>query len=66
MDASRVRFWELMAHIRWAVIALQQAERHLSGREPSLELALTGRIPAELELEALRLIEATDSLEAPR
>jgi aminoglycoside phosphotransferase (APT) family kinase protein len=66
VDASRVRFWELMAHIRWAVIALQQAERHLSGREPSLELALTGRIPAELELEALRLIEATDSLEAPQ
>jgi aminoglycoside phosphotransferase (APT) family kinase protein len=63
VDPARVRFWEMMAHIRWAVIALQQAERHLSGREPSLELALTGRIPAELELEALRLIEAADPLE---
>ena len=63
VDPMRVRFWEVMAHIRWAVIALQQAERHLSGREPSLELALTGRIPAELELEALRLIEAADPLE---
>jgi aminoglycoside phosphotransferase (APT) family kinase protein len=59
VDPTRVRFWEVMAHIRWAVIALQQAERHLSGREPSLELALTGRIPAELELEALRLIDET-------
>ena len=55
-----------IAMIRWAVIALQQAERHLSGREPSLELALTGRISAELELEALRLIEANDPTEAPR
>ena len=56
-DPERVRFWEIVAHIRWAVIALQQTERHLSGREPSLELALTGRIPAELELETLRLID---------
>jgi aminoglycoside phosphotransferase (APT) family kinase protein len=66
VDAGRVRFWEVMAHIRWAVIALQQSERHLSGREPSLELALTGRIPAELELEVLRLIEAADPLESAR
>jgi aminoglycoside phosphotransferase (APT) family kinase protein len=66
VDPGRVRFWEVMAHIRWAVIALQQAERHLSGREPSLELALTGRIPAELELEVLRLIDAADPTEASR
>jgi hypothetical protein len=26
-----------MAHVRWAMIALQQAQRHLSGSEPSLE-----------------------------
>jgi hypothetical protein len=44
-----------MAHIRWAVIALQQGERHLSGGEASLDLALTGRIAAELEHEVLRL-----------
>ena len=44
---------EVMAHIRWAVIALQQAARHLSGEQASLELALTGRVIAELELELL-------------
>ena len=44
-----------MAHIRWAVIALQQGERHLTGGEPSLELALTGRRAAELEYEVLRM-----------
>jgi aminoglycoside phosphotransferase (APT) family kinase protein len=66
VDPDRVRFWEVMAHIRWAIIALQQAERHVSGQEPSLELALTGRIPAELELEILRLIEAATPIEVPR
>ena len=50
-----LRYWQVMAHIRWAVIALQQAQRHLSGAEPSLELALTGKIVAELEWEILQL-----------
>jgi len=48
-------YWQVMAHVRWAVIALQQAQRHLSGVEPSLELALTGRIVAELEHEIVAL-----------
>ena len=48
-------YWQVMAHIRWAVIALQQAQRHLSGVERSLELALTGRIVAELEHEIIAL-----------
>lgn len=54
IDDEAVRFWEVMAHIRWAVIALQQGARHHSGEEKSLELALTGRIAAELELQILR------------
>jgi hypothetical protein len=50
-----------MAHIRWAVIALQQARRHTAGGERSLELALTGRIVHELQYEALRIIRDTTS-----
>jgi hypothetical protein len=46
-----------LAQIRWSIIALQQAQRHLSGIEPSLELALTGKIVAELEWEVLQLTE---------
>jgi aminoglycoside phosphotransferase (APT) family kinase protein len=53
IDEDAIRFWEVMAHLRWAVIALQQGERHASGREPSLEHALTARIAAELELAVL-------------
>lgn len=55
IDPIRVAFWEAMAHARWAVIALQQGERHVSGHEPSLDLALTGRRVAELEWELLRM-----------
>ena len=57
LDASRVAYWEVMAHVRWAVIACQQAARHLSGAEESLELALTQHVVPELELEVLRLTE---------
>jgi aminoglycoside phosphotransferase (APT) family kinase protein len=54
VDDASVRLWEVMTHIRWAVVALQQGQRHLSGREPSLEHALTGRLAAELELAVMR------------
>jgi aminoglycoside phosphotransferase (APT) family kinase protein len=49
-------YWQVMAHLRWAIIALQQAQRHVAGGERSLELALTGRILHELEYELLQLI----------
>ncbi len=55
VDEARVRWWELMAHIRWAVIAADQAQRHISGEDRSLELALTGHIVPELEWEILRM-----------
>jgi len=55
VDPAAVAFWEVMAHIRWAVIALQQGARTLGGGEDSLELALTGRVyPPDLEAEILR------------
>lgn len=55
VDAGAVAYWEVMAHIRWGVIALQQGERTLGGGEDSLELALTGRLyPPAVEAEILR------------
>ncbi|RKH46057.1 phosphotransferase family protein [Corallococcus sicarius] len=54
-EREAVFYWEVLAHVRWAVIALQQGERHLSGQEPSLELALTAHVVPELELELLRM-----------
>jgi aminoglycoside phosphotransferase (APT) family kinase protein len=55
---TEVHYWEVMAHMNWAIIALQQAERQASGTEDSLLLALTGHIVPELEWEILNLTEA--------
>ncbi len=57
IDPGAVAYWEVMAAVRWAVIALQQAERHLSGEQESLELALTGRLVPEMEMDALMQID---------
>jgi aminoglycoside phosphotransferase (APT) family kinase protein len=55
IEPAAVHYWEVMAHLRWAVIALQQMDRHVGGGERSLELALTGRILPELERTILEL-----------
>ncbi len=52
-----IAYWEVMAHVRWAVIACQQAARHQSGEEISLELALTAYVVPELEYEILKMTE---------
>mgnify|MGYP001035665797 CR=1 FL=1 len=52
-DPSRIDWWQHIALARWAVIALHQAERQRSGGEDSLELALTGHLVPELELDLL-------------
>ncbi len=57
IDRRAVDWWEVMGNIRWGIICLSQAERHLSGRDPSVELASLGRRSAEMQLEALRMIE---------
>lgn len=56
VDRRALAYWEIMANVRWAAIALQQGRRHLSGLEESLELCLTGCRAAEPEFETLRLI----------
>jgi aminoglycoside phosphotransferase (APT) family kinase protein len=55
VDPDAVTYWEVAAHVRWGVIALAQANRHLSGGEESLELALTSHLVPELEFEILEL-----------
>src|SRR5271167_2983604 len=57
IDPVRVHFWEVLASVRWAVIALQQSDRHRLGGERSLDLALTGRRAGECELAILTLLD---------
>jgi aminoglycoside phosphotransferase (APT) family kinase protein len=52
-EPARIDWWQTIALARWAVIALHQVERQRSGGEDSLELALTGHLVPELELELL-------------
>jgi aminoglycoside phosphotransferase (APT) family kinase protein len=56
VDHGKVLYWEIMGMTRWAIIALQQAQRHLSGEQSSLELALTGRLLPEIEFDLLTQI----------
>ena len=52
-----LNYWKVMGNLRWAIVALQQLERHLSGPEPLLEQALTGHVVGEIEQEILALTE---------
>lgn len=56
IDPARTFWWEVFAHLRWAVIAIEQGERHASGIESSLDLALTSRRAAEIGWELLTMI----------
>lgn len=62
LEPSRMRYWEVMAAMRWLIIALEQRDRALKRGDRSLELALKGRRAAECEHEILRL---TREMEAP-
>ncbi|MEM6901607.1 MAG: phosphotransferase family protein [Pseudomonadota bacterium] len=57
VDPDVVPYWEVMALIRWGIIALQQGERIETGREESLELALTGPIALETAYDMLNQID---------
>jgi aminoglycoside phosphotransferase (APT) family kinase protein len=60
IDRRAVAFWEVLGNFRWAVGCIVQADRHLSGRAVSIELASLGRRTAEIELELLDLIEKAE------
>ena len=53
--------WEVLGNCKWAIGALTQARRHLRDEERSVELAILGRLAAEMEYELLDLIEKTAS-----
>jgi aminoglycoside phosphotransferase (APT) family kinase protein len=60
LPRAAVTYWEIMGNMKWAVTCLVQAQRHLSGEDPSVELASLGRRSAEMELELLTLIEKAE------
>ena len=58
VSRDAIAYWQIMAAAKWATIAVLQGDRYRKGGEQSLELALTGLMPSELEHEALSAILA--------
>ena len=50
-------YWELAGNVGWATGCLTQAQRHLTGQDRSVELAVLGRLGAEVEYEICHLLE---------
>ena len=55
-DPERLRWWEILGNVKWAVICARQAHDHLTGRRPSAELASLGRRICEPEWDLLELV----------
>ena len=55
-STERIRWWEAMGNVKWAVICARQAHDHLTGARPSAELASLGRRIAEPEWDLLQLV----------
>jgi aminoglycoside phosphotransferase (APT) family kinase protein len=59
VDRTAFHWWLILATLRWGVICRYQAERHLSGRIRSVELAAIGRRVCETEWDLLTLMDET-------
>jgi len=57
VDPLRAHWWEVFGTVRWGVICLTQAWRHLSGSVKSMELASIGRRAVETEVDLLQLLK---------
>lgn len=55
--AEELDYWELAGNVGWAIGCLTQMQRHLSGLDRSVELAVLGRLGAEVEYEICHLLE---------
>ncbi len=57
VSLEELRYWEVVGNVKWAIGRVTQSRRHLSGQERSVELAVLGRLAAEVEYELLHLLE---------
>ena len=64
-DEQTQRWWELYGTVRWALLCRSQAERYLSGAEPSIELAVLGRRVCEQEYDVLLALGYATPLTVP-
>lgn len=64
-SARTLHWWEVYGTVRWALLCRRQAERHLCGAEPSVELAVLGRKVCEQEHDILLALGLTTPEQAP-
>ncbi|WP_219513816.1 phosphotransferase family protein [Nonomuraea ceibae] len=57
VDRDALRWWETFGVLKWGVICVMQAMRHLRGGERSVELAAIGRRVCENEWDLLRMLD---------
>jgi aminoglycoside phosphotransferase (APT) family kinase protein len=57
VQPEELDYWELAGNVGWATGCLTQAQRHLSRQDRSVELAILGRLGAEVEYEICHLLE---------
>jgi aminoglycoside phosphotransferase (APT) family kinase protein len=53
---ARIRYWQMLGSLKWAVMCLMMYETHASGADVSLERAAIGRRVSECEADLLALI----------
>jgi aminoglycoside phosphotransferase (APT) family kinase protein len=58
VEGDELDYWEVAGNVGWAIGCLTQMQRHLAGRDRSVELATLGRLGAEVEYEILQLLAA--------
>ena len=56
VDPARVKFWEVFASFRWAVICLSMAARWRANTDKSMERAAIGRRATESEMDCVNLL----------
>ena len=56
INQKKIRYWQIVAELRWALIALQQAHRNQKQTKPSLELELTQYMVPEMECNILQYL----------
>jgi aminoglycoside phosphotransferase (APT) family kinase protein len=57
VTSEELDYWELAGNVGWAIGCLTQMQRHLTGQDRSVELAILGRLGVEVEYEIVNLLE---------
>jgi aminoglycoside phosphotransferase (APT) family kinase protein len=57
VDPARVRYWEAVGSLKWAVMCLMMVAAHRAGEGASLERLMIGRRASEAELDLIGLLE---------